>query len=154
MPDVNYSVDLSKPSVVLGGGGGAPGKEIGGSMTQGEAVRLEADQDRVTVLKGLKANSFKVLPREAIAHILTINLMETAKTAIAFMDALYQAGVPFGVVYRDGGTNLVGVGMVLGDPPKSISTDPAPRVYRVGCINMTGPVGASATTDAGADLEP
>jgi len=153
MPEVNYSVDLSKPSVVLGGGGGVPGKEIGG-LTQGEAVRLEADQDRVVILKGLKASSFKVLPREAIAHMLTINLMETAKSAITFMNALYEAGVPFEVVYRDGDTNLVGVGMVMGTPPQSISTDPAPRVYRVGCINMNGPVGASATTDAGADLEP
>lgn len=153
MPDINYSVDLSKPSVVLGGGGGAPGKEIGG-LTQGEAVRLEADQDRVTLLKGLRANSFKVMPRESIAHILTINVMESARASITFLDALFQAGVPFEVVYRDGDTNLVGVGMVLGDPPKSISTDPAPRVYRVGCINMTGPVGASATTDAGSDLEP
>lgn len=153
MPDVNYTVDLSKPSVVLGGGGGVPGKEIGG-MTQGEAVRLEADQDRVTILKGLRANSFKVLPREAIARMLTINVMESAKTTLAFLYALYEAGVPFEVVYRDGDTNLVGVGMVLAVPPQSISTDAAPRVFRVGCINMNGPVGAAATTEAGADLEP
>ena len=153
MPDMNYTVDLSKPSVVLGGAPGVPGKTIGGGLTQGEAVRLEADQDRVTLLKGLHGNSFKVMPRESIAHILTVNLAESSKS-IVFMDALYQAAIPFEVIYRDGETNLRGIGMVLGDPPKSISTDPAPRVYRIGCINMIGPVGAAATTESGSDLEP
>lgn len=151
MAEMNYTVDLSKPSVVIGGAPGVPGKTIGG-LTQGEAVRLEADQDRVTILKGLKASSFKVMPLEGISHILTVNVTEASKS-ILFMDALYKAGVPFSVIYRDGETTQAGIGMVLGDPPKSISTDPAPRVYRIGCINMTGPSGAAATTESGADLE-
>lgn len=149
MAEMNYTVDLSKPSVKLGG---PPGKEIGG-LAAGESVRLEADQERVTILKGLRGSSFKVAPAEGIAHILTITLTESSKS-IKFMDALYKAGVPFPVVYSDGETKQSGVGMVLGDPPKSISTDPAPRVYRVGVIDMTGPSGAAATTDSGADLEP
>lgn len=150
--EMNYTVDLSKPSVVIGGGGGAPGKTIGG-LAMGESVRLEPDGDRVTVLKGLRGNSFKVAPLESVSHLLTITLTETSKSLL-FMDGLYKAGVPFPVTYRDGETTQTGVGMILGDAPKAISMDAAPRVYRIGVINLTGPSGAAATTESGADLEP
>jgi hypothetical protein len=149
----NYTTDLSKQSITIGTAAGVPGKKIDG-VTIGEAIRLESTADRVSVVEGLRYSSFKVRPVSGIPYMLTINVMETAEDDIAFMDSLYQAGVPFGFTYRDGGTQRTGVAMVLGDPPISSSTDATSRAYRFGAIDVHGPVGAAASTGGGLDANP
>lgn len=154
MPNgVNYTTDLSKNSIVIGAGAGLPGRKIE-ALALGESVRLESTADRVTVVEGLRHSSFKVRPATGIPYLLTVTIMESAEADIAFMDSLYQAGVPFGVVYLDGGTAKTGVAMVLGDAPVAVSTDATTRVYRMGVVDVAGPSGATASTGKGADQNP
>lgn len=154
MPNgVNYTTDLSKNSIVIGAWPGVPGRKIE-ALAIGESVRLEPTADRVTVIEGLRHSSFKVRPPTGIPYLLTVTLMETAEADIAFMNSLYDAAVPFGVAYLDGGTAKTAVAMVLGDAPIAVSTDATTRVYRMGAVDVAGPSGATASTGKGMDQNP